>query len=124
MIETKTKLRSFTVTEIFLNEDDLPKLEKTIYGILKRSHDSQIYIEKSLYEYLLSNGYLRPHRYVHCSHYNSGSEKSVTFAGTDTTFFVIDNCDDYYQITFFRKKNFEYTHYMTRMKNIVSISFD
>lgn len=124
MVEVKTKLRSFTVTELFLNDSDLPKFEKIVYSMLKRSHDSQIYIESSLFEYLVKNNYLKRHRYVRSSHYQNDSEESFTFDGSYTMFFVTNNCNDYYQITFFRKENFEYTNYMTRMKNVVSISFD
>ena len=50
-----------------------------------------------------------------------GMERPYTFAVDHSIIFLVDNCSDYAQVSYFRKENMKYTHYLQGIKQIIFI---
>ena len=132
MNKKSAKTRSLSITEITIDKEELKNLGEIIYNLLKKSKSCQIYLAVDVYMSLQKNDILIPQNYIKGFHYNGsddmfGVERTYDirdYEGTEfAEMFFASNTDDYEQVTYFRKGNLEYTHYLEKMKKIYIILF-
>lgn len=131
MTSVTTKGRNFSICEKFLNTDELSTIPTIICDTLKECINSQIFIEYSLVVALQKNGLLRRENYMKGFHYGNdddmfSGEQPFDFVGCDCVVFLVFNCTNYMQVSYFtnKDKTIKYTHYLQGANNIVFISED
>lgn len=123
---SETKGRNVVIYEKSFKKEEFNEISNFIYEILRKCKDSQIYIEDIIIDSLKKGHLLWAENYVKESHYGDsedmfGVERSYTFAVDHSIMFLVDNCSDYTQVSYFRKEDMKYTHYLQGIKQIIFI---
>lgn len=121
-----TKGRNVSIYEKPLERNEYNKLSELIHEILKDCINSQIFIENSIVGMLQRNGLLYRVNYAKNFHYGYSDdmfngEQPFDFAGNNGTIFLVANCKGYMQVSYFRRKDISYVHYMHGIQQIVFI---
>ena len=123
---SETKGRNVVIYEMSFKKEEFKEISNFIYEILKKSKDSQIYIEECAVRSLRKSGLLCAQNYSKGSHYGDsddmfGVERTYDFTNDQSRIFLADNSSDYVQVSYFRKEDMEYTHYVQGIKQVVFI---
>ena len=123
---SETKGRNILIYERSFKKEEFKEISNVIYEILKKCKDSQIYIEDCIINSLKKDHLLWAENYIKESHYGDsedmfGVERTYTFAVDHSRMFLVDNCNDYAQVSYFRKEDIKYTHYLQGIKQIIFI---
>ena len=123
---SKTKGRNVLIYERSFKKEEFKEISNFIYGILRKCKDSQIYIEDCIIDSLKKDHLLWAENYIKEFHYGDpedmfGVERPYKFAVDHSIMFLVDNCSDYAQVSYFRKEDMKYTHYLQGIKQIIFI---
>ena len=112
-----------------LKKGEFNRLSDFIYKELKQDKDTQIFIENSIVNALEREGLLCRKNYMKGYHYGYrddmfSGEQPFDFTDGKGKIFLVSNCKEYMQVSYFRREDIDYIHYLQEMKNIILIHKD